>query len=563
MLKWIDKVWRFYTGHCPCCHSDFQLAKVVNQKLNRYRQDHTLPGDKELATDLDRRLATMAEADSVRVPHETQLLILEAKERHVAGKGAARAGKSFLLGMLCFLALMIPGVEIWILARIYSNAESEMQYVEDFLRGIFTDKIARHMYKKYVDSKSGEVTIETRWGSIIKIMSGKAKGSITGRELELAAVAEPAWVPGELYEELRARMSSRLGRIVALGTPKGMGGFLNRMVKLGGKKGGVRDKGRLISDGWPWGKSLLIVHMNPEANPAYVKSEIEAARGELTDEEFAAEFEGLMVSAEGSKFPYIQEESCRGFSKDEISRCTFFVGIDQGERNFGAVLVGYDGEKIYTIWEYFDKSDSTIKANLIELNKMIPRIISIAGGNPENWVLTIFDSDPIPENTLLEMENEHREWRTPWVTKPKNVKDFLEWREDTCIWVNTQSAIKRVLFDEDGATMLHDQLMEAQRDTSDRKKGWHIDDARRGDHVPDAWLMAMFLLFSNQIEVIDPWLENTEPVSERQKLAMDGVRIKEEKRELAGYVKGTRRERESDLRGDLFSGTGGWYPDES
>jgi hypothetical protein len=492
--------------------------------------------------------------------------------------GPARTGKSFLLAMFCLMAFMIPGVEIWVLGRIFDDAATEMEYMQEFLQSLFYP-VHENMYDKYHDKTSGEIALVSRWGSEIRIKSGKAKGSITGRELELAAVAEPAWVDGELFEEVRARMSSRLGRIIALGTPKGFGGFLHRMVKLAGRntKGRrIKSEERLISAGCQWDKSLIEYRMDPTHNPEYVKAELEAARSELTEEEYAAEFEGLMMHGAGAKFPFIKQEHCRPIHREELTGASFVLGIDQGERNFGASLLAWDGQQVYTVYEYFDNSNSTIKANLIKLNMEIPAIIGIAGGNPNNWKLTIFDSDPIPHNTLEELKDECRGWRSDYTTKPKNKPEFLDWKEETCEWVNTRAQQNRMWFDSERADIIHDQLVEALRvpEGTPGKKVWIINDALRGEHVVDAWLMAMFAVFSGQVEVEEPWNEDRLPAYEEARRMQDYQREVREKRELTGYknYRGRLTEEEQMFKdyfgrrrghGRLLGGMSGWYKDES
>jgi len=309
--RYVDLVWRGLEGHCPSCHESFPLSKIKNTELNdwRKRAKITHKPDPDQTT-LDRRLELFSHFDKRKSPHPGQIRALAAPERHLVGMGAARAGKSLLLATFAAMAGLIPGAEVWVLARIYEDARSEIEYLRSFLQTAFYP-LYDFLVKERIDNKTGEMILTTKWGAEIRIKSGKSQGSVTGRELEMCGVAEPAWVPDELYEEVRARMSSRLGRIIALGTPKGFGGFLSRMRHLSGrdpKTGRVvrlKDEQRLVKNGCPWGQSMLVYSLSPKDNPEYVKSELEAARLELTDSEYASEFEGLMVAAEGAKFPHV------------------------------------------------------------------------------------------------------------------------------------------------------------------------------------------------------------------------------------------------------------------
>lgn len=540
--RWIDLVWRGYVAHCPCCHTDFPLEKLNNEKLNKFRKDHGIKGIKVLDSALERRLAVFEAAEKRKKPHSGQIKALESPERHIAGMGAARAGKSFLLGIFAYLFFLQPGVEVWILARVYDDARSEMEYLEGFLKALFYP-VYHHVVTKVEDKKSGEVALVSKWGSEIRVKSGRAQGSITGRELEAALVAEPAWVESDLYEEIRARMSSRMGRIIALGTPKGFGGFIHRMVKLSGRTmmgKRINPADKLIVNGSPWSKSLLVYNLLPQDNPEYVKEEMEAAREELTDEEYAAEFQGLMAAAEGARFPHIREETLRDIRREEYERCSFAIGIDQGERNFAAVLVGWDGKQVFVSREWFDKSDTTIKANMIQINETVPGIVKLMSGEASNWQHTIFDADPPVWNIVAEMEKENRQWKTEVSYRPKNKPEFLNWREETMIWINELAKQGSLWFDPQ-ADFLMDQLRDALRVPENDftggpgKKGWIIKDAYRGDHVCDAFLLAMWLIFSNTLQLKENYAEPDRNPWEEAKKADIFRRREQEAEELSGF----------------------------
>lgn len=545
--KWIDLVWRGTQAHCPCCHQSFPLWKVKNAGLKEFRQKMDLPKDDPVETTLERRLELLAKMDKRKTPHPGQLIALGAPERHVAGLGAARGGKSLLLAWFAAMTVLLPGVEIWILAQTFDAARKEVEYLKKFLATLFYP-YASHLFSERFDSKTGELILTTRWGSELRVRSSKAKGSITASELELALVAEPGWVPEDIYEELRARMSSRLGRIIVLGTPKGFGGFLGRMVNLTGrdpKTGKVirrTPEERKISSGCPWNVSMLVYTLNPKDNPEYVQSELAAARMELTDTEFESEFEGRMSSIEGSKFGQIQPRHCRHIDRDTFSNCIYIVGVDQGERNFGGVLVGWDGQKVYVGQEYFENGDNTIRTNMKEVQRLAPTWIRKIGGQPDEWKLTIFDRDPPIWNIIGEMEQEGSPWPTEWVMRHKNKKVLGDnWRKETSEFINELARNDRLFFDLEHCDLLHDQLMRAidrpMSDDKDREsdsnKGWIINDPWRGDHVCDAFMLVMWTIFTNQVQKLAPVVKALDPYSEH-KAAFDFQRAMDERRQMSG-----------------------------
>jgi hypothetical protein len=543
IYRWIDVMWRYFYGHCPACHRDFPLWQVKNERLDSYRTKHNIPPDEQIVDRKQARLGLIKESERLRHPHPGQVRAIEAEERHIVGTGAARAGKSFTLAMFLLMYLMIPGVEIWLLARVYDDAEPEFNYLDGFLKTLL-HPMAKHMVTVNMDRKTGEAYVSTRWGSVARIKSGKAQGSITGRELEFAGVAEPAWVDGKLYEELRARMTSRMGRIVALGTPKGFGGFIHRMIKQTSRntQGKLRTpEERLIENGCPWSQSLYLFNYDPTENPSYVKSEREAARSELTKEEYASEFEGIMMAEEGMRFPTLPMRPTP-VTRGQYEHCQWVLGIDQGPKNFGACLIGYDGHKLYVSWDFFDNDENTsIKANLIKLNYSIPPVIFNKGGNADNWCLTIFDIDPPCYAELDEMKRENKQWKTEETYRPKNQKDLTNWREETMEWIKGMGKAGKIVFDEE-CDLLLDELREARirprpegKDlTPGNEKGWIVSKMGRQDHVMDAFLFACYCIMNGMLS-ISLVADAKYGTFEAANLNQEFERIQSEKEELQGF----------------------------
>lgn len=591
IYKWIDVVWRSFNAHCPCCHETFPLYKVTNAKLNGWRRLNESEPDALVESDYDRRLEVIKRADRRIIPHTGQVKALSAPERHIAGLGPARGGKSALLSMFALLAFLIPGVEIWILARVYEDARSEVEYLRRFIKSLF---YPYHdlMVREYEDKKSGELAMISEWGSELRVRSAKAKGSITGRALEVALIAEPGWVPADLYEELRARMSERLGRIIALGTPKGTEGFIGRMAKMTGRDPKTKriirktPQERLLSSGCPWNVSMLVYTLDPKDNPSYVQSELDAARQELTDAEYESEFEGKMSGVEGAKFPHVLDEHLIKIPRSFFENAVYTLGIDQGPTNFGSVLVAWDGTTAVPCYEFFDSSENTMKRNLQALYRRVPQWIQKLGGDPNRWVCTITDRDPPVWQIMEEMETEGETWPTTVHIRHKNqVKLSENWRRETAEWINNLSKRNRLLFyladdyasdlsESAGASLLHDQVQTAldkpenpeKESKSDSDKGWIINDPWRGDHCVDAFLFAMWSIFFGHVlipeklkEVLDPqdpWAEH------KAAFAYDLAR--REKEEL--------RQKASDDLFESFFGRhstsggglmGGYYGDES
>jgi hypothetical protein len=547
IFRWIDLVWRFAKVHCPCCHESYPLWKIHNEKLALWRDAMGLSDFEKPETDLERRLVGLKYADRKGTPHKSQVPFLEAPERHLVAHAPARAGKSSCLAYFGFLAFLLPGIEIWMLAEVFESARSEHEFLMQFLRSAFHPYDDR-MFKAYEDKRTNELILESNWGTSLRIRSSKTKGLITGRELELALVVEPAWVPDDVYEELRARMISRLGRILAFGTPKGTGGFIGRMIRVTGRDPVTgkmirrTPEERLIKNGSPWDTSMFVGYMNPEDNPTYVKSERAAARQELTDSEYASEFLGEMSSAEGAKFPNVTDAHLQNIARTYYQSAVYVLGIDQGPTNFAAVLTAYDGSVIVPVFEYFDGSSDTMSRNLKNLLIEVPKHLRIIGANPSDWIYTITDRAPQLGGTFMELEEGGNPWPTEITMVPKNVARFHQnWRRDTSEFVNNVSARGKLLFDLQYCAQLHAQILSAlnvplpDKDVqSESSKGWKIQDVWRGDHPVDAWFFAMCAIHLGMLvipqvkpEAMDAWSE--------ARAAQDYLRAKEERKELQGY----------------------------
>lgn len=590
IMRWINIVWGGLQAHCPCCHSTFPLWKVNNYQLNEWRKEENIdPPEENAETTLDLRLHLLHLMDKGKTPHKSQIIALQAEERHIVALAPARSGKSYILAGLATLQWLVPGSEIWILAKNYSTARSEIEFFKKFIQTLFYPYYKNVIESEVEDAKAGELIVRSRWKSEIRVVSAASKGSIVGRELDLALVAEPGWVDEGVLNHLRARMVSRLGRILMFGTPQGFQGVLGRFINLTGRdrKGKITrippDK-RTLASGCPWNVSLLKYQMDPTDNPEYVQSELDAARLELTDAEYASEFEGLMASAEGAKFPHITPDHIIRIPPYKLQECVYVLGIDQGPKNFAAVLLGYDNRKIYVIKEFFESQPRTMKSNLEVLYQQVPRWLKFMGCDPSQWLLTIFDAAPLIHNELLEMEEEGKAWPTETTFRPAE-RANLSWRPDTYEFINALAAAKdpNLLFDLE-CDLLHDQLMRAQNRPDNRdidaknsnKKGWIITDAWRGDHVVDAFVMAVYTIAIGSLMKPDKMPTPGDPFSEA-KAAFDYMVAKSEQDELSGFNRGRSLSPSEDgalfekhfgrPRGSPYSGlmTGlpGYYRDES
>jgi hypothetical protein len=286
--------------------------------------------------------------------------------------------------------------------------------------------------------------------------------------------------------------------------------------------------------------------MSPEQNPEYVASELAAARQELTDAEFASEFEGLMASTEGALFPGVGPRHLTEIPRELYENCAWVLGIDQGPKNFAACLLGWDGNTVVVANEYFDNDPLvTMKANMEALKDMVPGWIRKAGGDPAKWVLTIFDVDPPILAQLDEFEQAGQEWPSDVTFRVKDKKgrwNQENWRRETYEYVNQLGLWREpgpcLYFDAITCDFLHDQIVRAQARPADedmKQKGWIIQDAMRGDHVADAFIMAMFTILSDQMVIPERTFQREDPYIEAKR-SFEYSLARDEARELSGIT---------------------------
>lgn len=326
--------------------------------------------------------------------------------------------------------------------------------------------------------------------------------------------------------------------------------------------------------------------MKPADNPEYVKSELDAARMELLEDEYATEFEGLMGATESSLFAKVKPRHLTHITRNRYENCVWVLGIDQGPKNFAACLLGYDGKTVHVAWEYFEIDSQTMQQHLEYLGQTIPGVIGGLGGDPSSWRLTIVDADPPMWNEFEQLEEIGRPWKTEIVTRPKDQKGQYNqenWRAETYEFLNmlANPVDPNLLFDVQRCDMLHDQVMNAQIKAENREvesgrtqgKGWVIADMMgRGDHVVDAFVLGLFTIMSGQVlrehekpVIGDPW-EEAQKAFQYQLAA-------QERKEMSGWDTSLQKPHDDDIFQQQFGRPrhggpsvphkGGWHYDDA
>jgi hypothetical protein len=177
--------------------------------------------------------------------------------------------------------------------------------------------------------------------------------------------------------------------------------------------------------------------------------------------------------------------------------------------------------------------------------------------------MTITDQDPMLDPIFSEMEDSGMPWPTDVVKRHKNMASLQEnWRRENAEFINNMAQDNNLWFhlfdlpvtaddESPGSYLLHDQIMQCidVADDPDREgragnhKGWQVSDPFRGDHVLDAWYLAVWLVTSQQVHVpkqsfsinsSDPWAA--------QKAQFNDRLAKNERQELGVHAGSSGRE---------------------
>jgi hypothetical protein len=201
-----------------------------------------------------------------------------------------------------------------------------------------------------------------------------------------------------------------------------------------------------------------------------------------------------------------------------------------------------------------------MKSKMDIMRDLVPSWIVKAGGNPANWILTIFDVDPPILNELTEYEEEARAWPTPYTFRIKDKKgrwNQENWRRETYEFFNAlaQPTSPNIYFDALHCDFLHDQLLRAQARHGDdgmKQKGWIMQDVQRSDHVADAFIMALFTILAGQFIIPDQdFRVDNDPYADAKKAFEFRLR-EDENRELSAMAGSKSRVNPDDIFREVF-----------
>ena len=166
-------------------------------------------------------------------PHPAQQEILDNLGQYTAICAGARFGKTMLASYIALRQLLFPNQHIWVVAPTYGLTEKIYNYLSQWLAKGFSNDVKKGLIT--LSDRRGESKIVNKLtNSWIEFKSADPNSlpSLLGEELDLVIIDEAPRVPRIAWESyIYQRLTSRNGKAIFIGTPKGKGWFYEEFVK--------------------------------------------------------------------------------------------------------------------------------------------------------------------------------------------------------------------------------------------------------------------------------------------------------------------------------------------
>ena len=276
-------------------------------------------------------------------PNPPQIGILNAvnnpKYRFITAAVSRRVGKTYIANIIGQIVTLVPGSSVLIMAPNYRLSQISFE-------------LQRALIKRFslevVKDNAKDSTIELSNGSTIRIGSVNQVDSVVGRSYDLIIFDEAALTnEGEnaFNIALRPTLDKPNSKAIFISTPRGKKNWFSTFYQRG------------FSDDFP---QWCSIHATYRDNPRADLQDVEEARNEMSEAEFAQEYEADFTVFEG-KIYNLSKESIRNLSLFEASG-DVIAGLDVGYKDPTALAVFvYQDGVYYLVDEYLSAEDSTSK----------------------------------------------------------------------------------------------------------------------------------------------------------------------------------------------------------
>jgi hypothetical protein len=241
-------------------------------------------------------------------PHPAQEAIMTHPARFRLAAAGRRFGKSEMCAHLALeYALEHPGTTCWWVAPTYQQANS---YGFDKIKPLVSPRV---LAESPTYSKPRSFALDN--GSEISFRSAEREDSLRGPGLDFLVIDEAGSVPERAFvEELRPALSDTLGKMIAVGTPRGRNWFYRWF-----QRGQNPDEEDVASFQAP-----------TYTNPHVPDPEIDAAKDDMPERKFSQEYLAEFVDDTGGVFEDVREHVAEydlPVDPEDVSG-PFAIGVD-------------------------------------------------------------------------------------------------------------------------------------------------------------------------------------------------------------------------------------------
>lgn len=215
-------------------------------------------------------------------PHIGQVRFHASDKRFKVLIAGARFGKSLAAAKDVLPHLIAGRSTGWLVGPTYAMAQPEFQYLATDIR----DRLGVEIVQHTAGGRDGYSRVLTSWGGELLCLSADRPEGLLGHEIDWLILCEAAHIPREAFERfLRARLSTRHGRLVIATTPRGFN-WVQELYLLG--KGDHDEWASFRHATWD--------------NPLIAPGEIESARATLPPETFDEQYGGAFTTSAGAVY---------------------------------------------------------------------------------------------------------------------------------------------------------------------------------------------------------------------------------------------------------------------
>ena len=273
-------------------------------------------------------------------PHPGQHAFHVSAARFKVLIAGARFGKSLAAAREVLPDIVRGDTRGWIVAPSYRLGEKEFRYLYADLR-----QLGVELVRSQLGGARGSSHLITRDDAEVLVISAAEAHNLLGEELDWVLLSEASQLSEEVWTRyLRARLSTRIGRLIVPTTPKGTNWI--KPLYLRGLDPAFPD----------WAG----FHYATADNPLIPRAEVEDARRTLPERDFREQYLGEFTLKTGLVYDDFSVEAHTLEALPELTG-ELLVGVDFGYTNpFAMVFARLDGlGRLVVIDEYYQRKQVT------------------------------------------------------------------------------------------------------------------------------------------------------------------------------------------------------------